>query len=515
MKTIIRLTALALSLLLLAACAPAGDPQDTAADTTVEAVDTTTAEETLDPTLRANHFDSLPENLTFDGASVVCLFDGDDTFITGQTPNLWMYNDLLGTDNIGDPVSDAVWQRNLTTQERLDIKLTWRPSGYTSYNDNRPLFQQMLMSQDASFDYFLATGTTLSYVGMGQYMRDIKNIPHVDWESPWWWQKINEDLSLDGKTMQFAIGDMLMTNLAQCSVTYFNKAMYEDIYGNPDALYETTLSGKFTVDKLHELAAGAYKDVNGDGARDEGDRYGIVWTQGATSELYGMVVGCGAQTYSRGDDGMIRIDMNHQRNVTVVEKLTALLHDADAVSRQNLSVRNIATAFTENKMLFSINALTYTASILRDMEADYGILPRPKLDEEQDMYYTNVPNSGTLVSVPAYISDKKFEIVGATWEVLNGEAHRTYMDALWELTMKAKYSRDAQSGQCVDLIMAGLTKDILNEYTNYNTGIIARCLVNPVVNQVDFASKYAESIEAANLKWNESIASLIGATAEK
>ncbi len=514
MKMYARFIAGLLSLILLASCAPADDPQDTAADTTA-AVDTTTAEETLDPNLRANHFDSIPEGTKFDGASVVCLFDGDDSFITGKTANLWMYNDLLGTDSIGDPVSDAVWQRNLTTQERLDIKLTWRPSGYTSYNDNRPLFQQLLMSQDASFDFFLATGTTLSYVGMGQYMRDVKNMPHVDWESPWWWQKVNDDLSLDGKTMQFAAGDMLMTNLAMCSVTYFNKALYEDIHGNPDDLYDTTLSGKFTVDKLRELSAAAYKDVNGDGARDEGDRYGIVWTQSATSELYGMVVGCGAQTYSRGEDGMIKIDMNHERNITVVEKLTALLHDPDAVSRQNLSVRNIATAFTENKMLFSINALTYTASILRDMEADYGILPRPKLDEAQEQYFTNVPNSGTLLSVPAYISDKKFETVGATWEVLNGEAHRTYMDAFWELTMKAKYSRDAQSGKCVDLIHAGLTKDILNEYSNYNTGIIARCLVNPVVNQVDFASKYAESIEAANLKWNESIASLIGATESK
>ena len=513
MKNFIRMTAFALSLLMLAACSPAEKPQTDAADTTAAVAETTVAEETLDPTLRANHFDSIPETVRFNGETITCLFDGTDEYISGIS-QMYMFNDLLGTDNIGDAVSDAVYQRNLTTQERLNIKLVWKPSGSSAYQENRPIFQQLFMSQDASFDFILATGSTTAYVGYGQYMRDIMNIPHVDWESPWWWQKVNSDLSLDNKTRQFVIGDMLLTNLAQCSVTYFNKNMYQDIYGDPNDLYNLTLDGKFTVDKLHELAAGAYKDVNGDGAKDPEDRFGIVWTQGATSELYGMVVALGAKTYSRGEDGFIKIDMNHERNITIVEKLTALIHDTTAVSRQNLSVRNIANAFTEDKMLFSINALTYTSNVLREMESEYGILPRPKLDEAQEMYFTNVPNSGNMLSVPAYLPDNKFEIVGATLEVLNGEAHRTYMDVFWEMTIKAKYSRDAESGKCVDLIMAGLTKDVLNEYTNYNTGIIARCLVNPCVNQVDFASKYAESIEAANLNWNAALATLTGANKE-
>ena len=194
MKAFIRSMALALSLLMLAACSPAENPQTDAADTTAAVAETTVAEETLDPNLRANHYDSIPETVRFNGETITCLFDGTDEYISGIS-QMYMFNDLLGTDNIGDSVSDAVYQRNLTTQERLNIKLVWKPSGSSAYQENRPIFLQLFMSQDASFDFILATGSTTAYVGYGQYMRDIMNIPHVDWESPWWWQKVNSDLS--------------------------------------------------------------------------------------------------------------------------------------------------------------------------------------------------------------------------------------------------------------------------------------------------------------------------------
>ena len=170
MKALIRMTALLLSLMLLAACSPAGNTEDTtAADTTAEAVDTTTAEETLDPTLRANHFDSIPETVTFNGATVTCIFDCTEEAISG-IPQLYIFNDLLGTDNSGDVLADAVWVRNQNTQDRLNIKLAWKPTGSSSYNENRPIFQQLLMAQDNSFDFILSTGSSLAYVGGGQYM---------------------------------------------------------------------------------------------------------------------------------------------------------------------------------------------------------------------------------------------------------------------------------------------------------------------------------------------------------
>ena len=508
MKAFIRSMAFALSLLMLAACSPAEKPQDTAEDTTA-AAETTTAEETLDPTLRANHFDAIPAEVKFGGATITCIFDCDAEAISG-IPQLYIYNDLLGTDNSGDVLADAVWIRNQNTQDRLDIKLAWKPTGSYEYQVNRTIFQQLLMAQDNTFDFILSTGSSLAYVGLGQYMRDLKNMPHVDWESPWWWQQVNEDLSIDNKTMQFVAGDMIMTNLAMSGVTYFNKDMYQDIYGNPEDLYKIVLDGKWTIDKMHTLAQGAYKDVNGDGAKNEGDRFGLVWSN-SHSEVNDLVVNLQADLYTRAKDGKLEIDMDTARNVQIVEKMTAILHDEVAVNRRSLSGRNLCTAFSQGASLFNLSILNFTASVLREMEYEYGIIPNVKLDENQERYLTNVPNSGSLLSVPAYLPDNKFEIVGAALEVLNGEAHRGYMDTFWEVMMKAKYSRDAQSGQCVDIIMNGLTKNVLVEYNEYSGQITRHCFCNAAFNQTSFATAYAANIEAAKTKWAESIAMLTGA----
>ena len=69
------LAALLTAVLFLPACAQNDDDQG-AQDTTAAAADpsvTTEAETTLDPNLRANHFDNLPADINFNGGTVTVL----------------------------------------------------------------------------------------------------------------------------------------------------------------------------------------------------------------------------------------------------------------------------------------------------------------------------------------------------------------------------------------------------------------------------------------------------------
>lgn len=81
--------------------------------------------------------------------------------------------------------------------------------------------------------------------------------------------------------------------------------------------------------------------------------------------------------------------------------------------------------------------------------------------------------------------------------------------------MKAKYSRDAESGKCVDIIMDSMTKNVLVEYNEYSGQITRHCFCNAAFNQTSFGSAYAANIEAAKAKWADSIAMLTGAKAGK
>ena len=52
--------------------------------------------------------------------------------------------------------------------------------------------------------------------------------------------------------------------------------------------------------------------------------------------------------------------------------------------------------------------LDMTINYFRDKETEYGILPYPKLDEEQDEYYTMVDGYHAALAIPKSVQDYEF-----------------------------------------------------------------------------------------------------------
>ena len=513
------LSALLSTLMLLSALAGCSQDTGNPADTTAQTPDTTTAvpETTPDPNLRENHFDDLPADLNFGGATVNCLFYGTPANLEGKISSLWITNDVCGTDNIGDPISDAVWQRNLTVEQRLGVKLKWTPTvAKENRNEIQAVFQQTVLAGDSTYDYFMPTGHTSVSANMAPYVRDLANIPHVDYEQPWWWTFANEELSVDGKSRHFIVGDMLMTNLNQTIVLYFNKNIYENVHGNPEDMYSLTLDGKLTIDKLHELAEGAYRDLNGDGKHDVDDQHGLLWSGWVSEELGGWFAALDLKdsAYTRDSSGKITLTLGSERMFTAIEKLTKLLHNNkgtfNGAAADMNSLNSLIIPFSEGDSLFAVHRLgIVTNANIRDMKDNYGILPTPKMDENQERYYAYSYESGTVLCVPKSTAENKLPIVGAVFEALNGEAHRTYITPFLESAMKAKYSRDSQSAQCIDIIMEGLTKNILLNYGTDFQNIVTNVFYKPISSGNGIAASSIQSFQAgAQKSWDDMVASL-------
>ena len=512
-KTMRILAALLAVVLLLPACAQGNDDQG-AQDTTAAVADptvTTEAETTLDPNLRANHFDNLPADINFNGGAVTVLFRGTIADLEGTAGSYWIRNDVCGTDNIGDPVSDLVWERNKNVAERLNIVLDWIPTAGGSLQGDQQVIKSSIMAASDDYNLLLPTGNSSSGIGMNPYMRDIAHIPHVDYTQPWWWEFANEALSLDGKSRQFIVGDMLLTNLSQTGVLFFNKDLYTNAYGDPDELYKLTLDGKLTYDKLFEMAQGAYQDVNGDGKQDADDIFGICYSSGKTEELSHMVMGCDLDMYIL-EEGKLTITMNNDRTIKAIETLYKLINETGASWSITEGLPKLSPVFTEGHSMFMYTRLSTAAGEgCREMEQEFGILPTPKLDEEQDMYISFPHDSGTVLGVPKNVGDDAFAMVGATMEALCGEAHRTYIDAFLETALKMKYSRDALSGQCIDLVMAGLTKNTLFEYGSFTASIVSTCIYTPIKsNPAGFAAAFRKVGPAAQKQWDKFLQDTIG-----
>lgn len=493
----------------LAACSSGSTAAQGNETTAASAPAATTAAETVDMNLRANHMDNLPADLNFNGESVVIMFRGTDSYLDGTKGGYWIINDVCGSDNIGEPVSDAVWERNNAVAERLNIGLKWIASNGGSLANDKAVIQQSILAASGDFDGLLATGNTSAGIGLNNYMRNIENAPYIDYSQPWWWEFANEALSMDGKTRQFIVGDMLLTNLAQTGIMYFNKDLYQDFYGDPDEVYKLVLDGTFTMDKLYELSSGAYKDANGNGTKDPDDIYGIMFSTGMGEDNPHYIHACDLQLYTRDASGKLTITMGGERSITAVEKLNKLVTQNDGATRNTngSTIADCATPFSEGKALFLMaRMISATSDKLRSMEQEYGLIPVPKLDEDQEKYLAYVHDSGTVLCVPRTTNDDKLKAVGASYEALCGEAHRKYMDLFLETAMKLKYSRDALSGQCIDLIIEGLTKDTLCEYATYCGSIVSNCFNGAITGDASsFSTQLASRLESAQAAWDKAI----------
>jgi len=130
--------------------------------------------------------------------------------------------------------------------------------------------------------------------------------------------------------------------------------------------------------------------------------------------------------------------------------------------------------FTNGRTLFFLRGLnTMMNDTMREMKMDFGILPYPKWDEEQEEYISFIHNSSSTVCVPVSADIERVnEEISAVIEALASESYRRVYTAYYESALKTAYNRDDYSAQMVDIITGQhatvksiLTKNFVYEYS--------------------------------------------------
>lgn len=85
------------------------------------------------------------------------------------------------------------------------------------------------------------------------------------------------------------------------------------------------------------------------------------------------------------------------------------------------------------------------------MDQDFGIVPMPKLGEEQDRYYTCVMENLTVLGIP--VSAKDTELSGLVLEALARIGYDTVTPVYFEKALGTKYVRDDDSSEMLSLIL--------------------------------------------------------------
>ncbi len=480
-KPTLRICAAILLLALLAVGASCGEAAATPAETTAAVSETAAAETEPAETDRSQVKDSLPE-LNFDGDSCRIYYCSRDRWAA----------DIVGVQD-GDIVNDAVYRRNLAVEERLNVTLVLIP-GTDVLTEFDPTIKTAVMAGDDAWDLISAYQPYAIPLALEHCFTNLKDVKYLDFSQPWWNTDYMAEITVGDKNIFFMMGDLSLLGLKNMSSVYFNKRLYENDFGDPDDLYKEVMDGKWTLDEMIRYTEAVYKDLNGDGKENAGDLFGFAATTSKSSEHF--MYDAGVRSSSRDADGIPVITLNNERTVRFVQKQYQLYYETKGafITSDNIIDTDMTEMFTSGTMLFFPGWL-YNAQYFRDMKDDYGIIPFPKLDEEQEQYYALVHDGSTIYCSP--ITCTNLDVMGAVTEAMAADNYRYVTPAYFEVALKTKFARDEISSQIIDMIKNSSMTDFLyaNNYSlnSTNIGLICRYLVSNKT--PDFASRYA-AIEA-------------------
>ena len=105
-------------------------------------------------------------------------------------------------------------------------------------------------------------------------------------------------------------------------------------------------------------------------------------------------------------------------------------------------------SFKSGNVLFFNQTLGHLSG-LTDMTYDYGVLPTPKFDTQQESYYSHL-HSCTIWSIPTDARDP--EMAAAVLTSLGYDSNRLTLIPHYEDLLKTRYVKDSESGYMIDLV---------------------------------------------------------------
>ena len=418
------------------------------------------------------------------------------TFVDYQTPDeRYVMNcnyDIFAEGETGDPINDAVYHRNRYVEEKYKLKI----AEYGSLKPSEEIAKAIIAGDD-TYDFIAAPPKRVELAGAATsgYLYDLNSLKYIDTSKPWWDEGAVDSLTIDGKLF-FCTGDIIILDDSQSWIVYFNKELFDD--ASIEYPYKQVDEGKWTIDAMYRIAQDMSADLNGDGVMDENDRFGLI-TEYSCS--YNLIAGFGEKIAGHDEKGGIKLTAYNERISDGLDKALMLFNDKHNVLTvedyshvDNYWVGFLINKFKSNGSAMIISYLNYITGSYRDMAANYGILPLPKLDESQDRYYTPVNfNFSSAVAVPKCAKspdDSAFVL-----EALAAESKNTLTPAFVDVSMKRKQSRDEESIGMLDIIMSSLTYDI-GQFFNWG-GLYSAIIEQAKSGENTYASKYASLKDSA------------------
>lgn len=404
----------------------------------------------------------------------------------------------FATEATGEAVNDAVYNRTLATEEHFNIKFSYQTeSGDWNVRDTYNNFiSNAVIAGDSTYD--LATGfivCTLPIFTSGNFI-DLSTLSALDLDNPWWMANQYENLNIKGK--QFCcFGDANLSVYKDCAVVYFNKQVLEN-FGLEDP-YALVRDNEWTMDKFLSMSEMAVMDLNGDGKIDP--KVDAVGAYIQHVPLRAFSTATDVRMFTQDEDGNYTATGINDRMLKVHEwvqlfgKREDLYKEGGGVDHQAF-----AELLASDRALFYLSYLyVLEGELMRNMESDFGIVPYPKFDSEQEMYKTQIGTSSNVNFLPLTCSNASL-----TCRVLETLAYHSMLDVVptyYTIALESKYTRDNDVQEMLQIIRDGMTMNFDFAFSTCLSPMPNSALQDAQDNLASFLAKHEKN-------WNTQIEKL-------
>ena len=365
-------------------------------------------------------------------------------------------------------LQEAVIERNARVEERFGVKITEIRTADMSgmINDIRSNAATGADMYDVVMPY-MTDAATLAVEGL---FYDLNAQEGVAFDGAWWDQSAKETLSIDDKLF-FITGDLclLAYDCTHCLVFNRDLAVENDI--DP---YKLVYDGEWTLDKMLEISKGITRDENNDGTMDLDDVWGCLINSNFTTSMF---LASGERLTTKDSNDLPVISVMGERQIDVFDKIfnlcsnSAVGHiDSSANISKFSSVWVAASeAVASKRALFRAVAVVDIFEVA-DFECNFGVLPIPKFDVEQENYYSNVSAiAATCVAIPK--TNKDYERASIVMDAMAQASTDTVKTSYYDNLLKLRKLQGEDDEKMLDIIFDGRVYDygILFQWGTINT----------------------------------------------
>lgn len=271
------------------------------------------------------------------------------------------YDDLWVETEDGDVLNDAVFNRNIKTEEKLQVKISCETSP-----DAAAVIKKIVNAGDNAYHIAQEKLMQLMSLSISNHLVFFDKVPNINTDAPWYDQNAIRELSIANKLAVIA-GDIEVSDKMAIMALVFNKKIADSL--NIENPYSMVDSGKWTFDTFYNIITGATSDIDGSGELDKKDRWGFI------VEDFGgwMLLGSSGNKLAEKDENDIPyLTIDTEKALAALDIIMRIMYEGNGRTGHNYSAEDFESMFMNDLALFSYIAFA-TAIPFRSMDSYFGI----------------------------------------------------------------------------------------------------------------------------------------------